>query len=208
MYDKLEIAVVGYSGHAFVVLDAATEMGFAINYYTEKSSCAANPFALEYIGDEGNEFFDWSRVDAFVLGIGDNQIRKKIAHLIQANNKEFPNVIHPSAVVSKRCQMGIGNFIGARACINTFSQLGSFCILNTGCIVEHECVIEDAVHIAPGAVLAGHVQVGKMTFIGANAVVKQGITIGENVIIGAGSTVICHVPDNEVWAGNPAKKLK
>jgi acetyltransferase-like isoleucine patch superfamily enzyme len=63
------------------------------------------------------------------------------------------------------------------------------------------------VHIAPGAVLAGNISVGENSFIGANSVVRQGVKIGSGVILGAGSVVIKNIPDNEIWAGNPAKKL-
>ncbi|HSC53212.1 MAG TPA: acyltransferase [Phnomibacter sp.] len=42
-------------------------------------------------------------------------------------------------------------------------------------------------------------------FIGAYSFILKGVTIGENSIIGAGSIVTKNVPDNEIWAGNPAK---
>ena len=44
--------------------------------------------------------------------------------------------------------------------------------------------------------------------IGANATVLGGITIGENALIGAGSVVTKDVPANELWVGNPARKVK
>lgn len=44
--------------------------------------------------------------------------------------------------------------------------------------------------------------------IGANATILGGITIGEHALIGAGSVVTKNVPANELWVGNPAKKLK
>ena len=37
--------------------------------------------------------------------------------------------------------------------------------------------------------------------------VKGGIVIGENAIVGAGSLVNRSIPDNETWAGNPARKI-
>ena len=66
----------------------------------------------------------------------------------------------------------------------------------------------DGVHIAPNATILGNVYVGENTFIGANSVIKQGVKIGENVTIGAGSVVLKDIPDCQVWAGNPAKKIK
>jgi len=44
--------------------------------------------------------------------------------------------------------------------------------------------------------------------IGANATVLGGVTIGENALIGAGSVVTKSIPDNELWVGNPAKKIR
>ena len=45
-------------------------------------------------------------------------------------------------------------------------------------------------------------------FIGAHTIILKGVTIGENSIIGAGSVVTKSVPDNQIWAGNPAKFIR
>jgi acetyltransferase-like isoleucine patch superfamily enzyme len=37
--------------------------------------------------------------------------------------------------------------------------------------------------------------------------VKQGVSVGANVIIGAGAVVLKDVPDNSVLVGNPAKLI-
>lgn len=50
--------------------------------------------------------------------------------------------------------------------------------------------------------------VGENAFIGAGTIVLKGVHIGENAIVGAGSVVTRNVPDNEVWAGNPACYIK
>lgn len=45
-------------------------------------------------------------------------------------------------------------------------------------------------------------------WIGANAVVLQGVTIGDNSVVGAGSVVTKDVPANVVVVGSPAKILR
>jgi acetyltransferase-like isoleucine patch superfamily enzyme len=48
----------------------------------------------------------------------------------------------------------------------------------------------------------------KGCWIGANAVLLPGVTVGENTVIGAGSIVTKSIPANVVAAGNPAKVIK
>lgn len=44
--------------------------------------------------------------------------------------------------------------------------------------------------------------------IGSRSTILPGVTIGEGAIVGAGSVVTKSVPDYEVWAGVPAKRIK
>ena len=50
--------------------------------------------------------------------------------------------------------------------------------------------------------------VGDHTWIGANVIILQGVTIGAHSIIAAGAVVTKNVPNFEVWGGVPAKKIK
>lgn len=52
------------------------------------------------------------------------------------------------------------------------------------------------------------VHIGKNVWIGANAVVLPGVTIGDNSVIGAGSVVTKDIPANVVAVGNPCRVLR
>ena len=208
MSDKIGV-IIGYSGHAYVVAEAAREMGIELRYYSDKKKNIKNPFELSFLGDENDEGFQgWNGGFNFILGSGDNQIRERIAERISEKEESILTVIHPSASVSKAVEIGIGVFISRNASVNPLSKIGKYSIINTNAVVEHECILGTAVHIAPGAVLAGNVEVGDRSFIGANSVVKQGITIGKNVIVGAGSVVLQNIPDNVIIAGNPSRQIR
>ena len=47
----------------------------------------------------------------------------------------------------------------------------------------------------------------KYAFLGVNSIVLPGLTIGTGAVIGAGAVVTKDVPDFEIWAGVPAKKI-
>ncbi len=52
------------------------------------------------------------------------------------------------------------------------------------------------------------VHIGKNCWLGAGVIVLPGVTIGDNVVIGAGSVVTKDIPDNMVAVGNPCKILR
>lgn len=59
----------------------------------------------------------------------------------------------------------------------------------------------------PEICIYGPIVVGSWTFIGARSTILPNVRIGSNCIIGCGSIVTKNVPDNEVWAGVPARKI-
>ena len=198
--------VIGYGGHALVVIESYLSNGGRLGYYTDNIEKASNPFNLIYLGSESDiDFKGWQMPVNFILGIGDNRLRENVANLILNQRKNIENVIDSNSIVSKSVSLGHGLFISKGVLVNALSKIGNFVILNTGCIIEHECEIDTAVHIAPGAVLAGNVKIGKRSFIGANSVIKQGVEVGDDVVIGAGSVIINNISSNTKIAGNPGR---
>ena len=86
--------------------------------------------------------------------------------------------------------------------------------------------IGDSVFIAPNVVIttAGHaidpeqrdqgmeialpITIGSHVWLGANVCILPGVTIGDNVIIGAGSVVTKEIPSNVIAVGNPCTILR
>ncbi|WP_224999078.1 acetyltransferase [Cesiribacter sp. SM1] len=205
-----KIALLGYSGHAYVVADAVKLSRDQLLGYYERQQAITNPFGLDWLGDEyvaGALDILKQQSACAIVSVGENNIRRKVMQHLQHQQVSFTTVIHPASIVSGLATVADGCFIAAGAKVNPLATIGAGVILNTGCIVEHECSIAGFVHIAPGAVLAGSVQVGEGSFIGANAVVKQGVRIGSNVVIGAGAVVLKDIPDHQTWVGNPAREI-
>lgn len=203
-----KIHILGYSGHAYVVIDSALSSGFEVDLYFDLKASESNPYGLQYGGKETDYILKESdKHAAFFPAVGDNFVRKKLLDFLESSNWNQTRITHKTACVSPFSHIGNSTFIAPNAVVNSHVKVGKACIINTASVVEHECELGDFVHVAPGAVLLGSVKVGEFSLIGAGSVVRQGIRIGSGVVVGAGSVVICDVPDGEIWAGNPAKKL-
>lgn len=208
MSDSAKKAILlGYSGHGYVITEAALLQGISILGYAEGEERNQNPYQLDFLGDENLSDFTWKVSKYYMLGVGSNKIRAKLANRVLEMGGKCLSVIHPDASLAKSVQIGEGSFVARNVSVNPLVQIGENVILNTNCTIDHECQISSNVHIAPGAVLAGNVYIGKGSFIGANSVIREGVKIGENVVIGAGSVILTDVPDDQVVVGNPAKKI-
>jgi maltose O-acetyltransferase len=52
------------------------------------------------------------------------------------------------------------------------------------------------------------VRIGKRVFIGTNAIILKGVTVGDNSVVGAGSVVTRSIPENSIVAGNPCRVIR
>jgi sugar O-acyltransferase (sialic acid O-acetyltransferase NeuD family) len=199
--NKNPIIIIGYSGHAWVAIDAFQQAGGQVVGYCEREEKKVNPYKLPFLGSEN--ILKEDQDQAYFVGIGNNTIRKSV---MLKMHRRASIIVHPTAVVATLAKVCDGVLVAARAVINPLAMIGRGAIINTGAIVEHECVVENFAHVAPGAVLAGNVRVGALAFIGAGAVVRQGIAIGAGAIVGAGAVVVKDVPPGITVMGNPAKQ--
>lgn len=189
----------GASGHAKVIIEGFVQGGGQVTGILDDNISIRK--LLEYPVSGRYMPHKYSGAP-FIISIGDNTIRKRIAGSI---DEQFGNVIHPGSVISASSMLGRGTAVMAGVIVNAACSIGEHVILNTGAIIDHDTVIEDFVHISPNATICGGVHIGEGTHVGAGATVIQNIRIGKWVTLGAGTVVIEDVPDYAVVAGVPGK---
>ena len=108
----------------------------------------------------------------------------------------------------KNIHVGEGVFINA--CCH-FQDHGGV-TLGDGCQIGHNVVFATLNHFIEAEkrkmTYSAPIVLGKNVWVGSNATILQGVTIGDNAVVGAGAVVTKDVPANTVVGGVPAKFIK
>ena len=204
-----ELVILGAGGHALVAADCAILMGYKSIRFLDQSPEWANdqglPFPCTGTCDTFTELGD--DVDFFVA-LGSAKMRREWVEKIQEAGKNLATLIHPSAIVSKFADSGIGTILCAQAVLGAGAKLGMGAIVNTGASVDHHCDVGDYAHVCPGARLGGSVVVGTGAWVGIGSSVIQCVRIGDNATVGAGAAVVRDVAMGKTVVGVPARELK
>jgi len=114
------------------------------------------------------------------------------AHLIIMNNAKL---ILGSGYINRNCKI---------RCLSEISIGHDVPISENVSIWDsdmHEVIKKDNMMTMP-------IKIGNHVWIGTNAIILKGVTIGDNAIVAAGSIVNKNIPKNCLVAGNPAKIIK
>ncbi|MDA9225510.1 sugar O-acetyltransferase [Flavobacteriaceae bacterium] len=148
--------------------------------------------------------------------------------LLQMNNTSEPQKIRQflSQIIDSEIDESVTIFTPFHINYGKNTQIGKNVFINFDCVFLDlgGITIEDGVLIAPKVSLLSeghpispeqrhslvpkHIHIKKNAWIGANATILHGVTIGQNAVIAAGSVVTKDVPDNVVVGGIPAQILK
>lgn len=164
-------------------------------------------------------------IDAYKLREASFQTKKLV---LQMNNTSEPAEIRNflSQITGSEIDESVAVFtplyinygkntkIGKNVFINfdcTFLDLGGIILEDNVMIAPKVCLLSEGHPISPKerqTLTAGRIHIKKNAWIGANATILQGVTIGENSVVAAGAVVSQDVPDNTIVGGIPAKIIK
>ena len=124
-----------------------------------------------------------------------NMGRKKVFDEVSALGYPVLSYIHPTAQISG--SYGVGIIAFQNVSVDFGAHMGIANILYPYTVVSHHTVIEDFNYFAPCSCVAGRVKIGSFCFIGANATLRDHISISDYSLLGAG----CYVDsDTEPYA--------
>ena len=196
--------IIGAGGHAAVVADILFSWGFSVKGFLD-DNVAVGTEVLDAKVLGGLDSHARHPDCLFIIGIGDNMARKRIA---LAYPLDYGIAIHPSAIIGQYVDIGRGTVLMAGSVVNPRSAIGEHCIINTRASVDHDSKVGDFAHISPGAALGGFVTIGSGSHVGIGACVRNTISICDNVVIGAGAAVVKDIATPGVYVGVPARQKR
>lgn len=200
-----EVIIIGAGGHAKVIADIVRCRGDRVLGFLDDAAQSNEVAGFPVLGTVSS-YANYQNA-AFVIGIGNAAVRRKIAR--QMGDVNWYTAIHPAAVVSELgVNVGAGSVVMANAVINPGATIGRHCIINTAAVVEHDNQIGDFAHISVGAKLAGTVTIGEDTWVGIGAAVSNNLSICGGCMIGAGAVVVNSITEPGTYVGVPARRIK
>jgi len=124
--------------------------------------------------------------------------------------------VEPGAIIREGAQIGEDCIIMMGAVINIGAEIGQRTMVDMNAVIGARAIIGRDCHIGAGAVIAGVLEppskqpvvIEDEVFIGANAVVLEGVRVGKGSVVAAGAVVLEDVSPGFVVAGVPARVVK
>lgn len=195
-----------------------------VRVWLQTSQPVEFPGAQQFLGGNGFSvvFGDWEDIRP-VLEQNQEKILSQQVESDARNSaiplldkKEIHARIEPGAIIREQVEIGDSAVIMMGAVINIGAVIGEGTMIDMGAVLGGRAIVGKRCHIGAGAVLSGVVEPPSATpvvvednvLIGANAVVIEGVRIGEGAVVAAGSVVIEDVAPGMVVAGVPARVVK
>lgn len=152
---------------------------------------------------------NWQTELSIIMAMATPRHLKNIAENITNPLIAFPNIIAPNVNIfdNNAFSIGKGNLIFLGCRLSCDVSIGDFNLFNSNVSLGHDTKLNSFNVLGPNTRISGSCKVGNNNFFGVNTTVLQGIHIGNNTRVGAGSFVMRNTKDDNLYMGNPAKKV-
>lgn len=130
-----------------------------------------------------------------------NRLREEKVRQAEAKGYRLVSHVSPQATVWSDFVANSNTIIMENNVIQPYVTVGRNVIMWSGNHIGHHSRIADHCFIASHAVISGAVSVGEGSFVGVNATVRDGVTIGSRNVLGAGTLILSDTPDDAVFMG-------
>jgi len=117
----------------------------------------------------------------------------------------FGTIVHETAWVAKSARIGEGAIICPFAFIGAMAWVGENSVINTSATVGHDVRVGVSSVLSPHCDMNGASACGRVSFVGAGAILDPSTAIGDYTKVSSGSVVKQKFGDGFLLLGSPAK---
>lgn len=167
----MRLIIIGAGGYGQTVADIARQSGL----FNQVLFLDDHVLGEDVLGN-CKDFLMFNEEDTmFYPAFGNNMLRLEWLDRLEANGCLMPVLIHDTAYVSPRAEIGTGTVVLPKAVVNTDCVVNRGCIVNCGAIVDHGCVLEEGAHICLGAIVKAENRIPACSKIEAGQVIENRI---------------------------------
>ncbi|TXK45903.1 acetyltransferase [Pontibacter qinzhouensis] len=214
MKDIVIIGAGGLGRELLVLLHQLNDVSAAWNilgFYDDDTSLSGTSINhLPYLGTI-NDLEAVQQELAVAIGIGSPKVKQQlVARLQLRRHLYFPVLVHPSVSIKayQFITLGAGAILAQGVVLTTNIKLGKHVFINLCCTIGHDATLGDFSSLMPGVNLSGATVLEEAVYVGTNATILQGISVGAHTTIGAGAVVNKDLPAGCTAVGVPAKIIK
>lgn len=160
--------------------------------------------------NEAAEQYPPMEYEMFVaVGYSDmNRTRQQKCHEAMCKGYNLASYVSPRATVFDNLKIGCNCFIGDGNIVQPFVSLGEGVVLMGGNFLAHHAIVDDYSLLTAGAVICGSTHIKNNCFIGAGAIINDGLTIAPFTVVGAAAYIARNTKENGVYLAEPARRSR
>ena len=201
------LILIGGGGHSKSVIEVAESCGRTIRGILDiPAEVGKEVLGYPVIGTD-DEIARYTESCEFIITVGfikDPALRIQLYNRVLECGGKLSTLVASTAYVSRHAKLGQGTVVMHNAFVNAGAEVSENVILNTCCDIEHGVRVGNQCHISTGVMVNGDCRVGDNCFIGSQSVLSNGVSICDDVLVGAGSFVRKSILRPGIYSGNPA----
>ena len=206
-----EITILGAGTYCAAMIDLAFECGYQVSgiYDDNPEKIGSQILGINVVGSISQILNSDYAGGKFLIAIGNNMVRRKIAEEIRSQKGQTPSLIHPTAVISKFSNIGLGVYIQPHVVVWTCVTIEDDCIISPNVVIAHHSTLRKGCLVSTSSAIGANIEIRQEAFLGMSCNITTGVEyVGENALVGAGTVVIKNIESNTVVAGVPAKVIR
>jgi acetyltransferase-like isoleucine patch superfamily enzyme len=188
------------------------ENGFYINTFVDEK-IEKHHSEIEVITPKNLLEYKEKGLDNVIVAIGNNTVRVENYHKLKKMGFKFPTIILSSNNFGGNNNFGEGTVILDNNCFNLGASIGDYNMIYSNNVFSFNSKTEEGVYVTTDCFIGGNVTVGKYSFIGVGAGIKEkedgsNLKIGEKSFVGMNTFVTKDIPSSNIVFGKSSKFKK